>query len=74
MHGILRLVVFCRLARVESEKLLSDQRAADLEVLLDKERADREAITSSFRGELRSSQQVAPPSMPASSQFKPKIG
>lgn len=43
---------------MESEKLLADQRVKDLEVLLSKEKEDKESLTSSYRNELRSAQEV----------------
>lgn len=48
-----------RLARVESEQLLAEQRARDLEILLEKERTDKEAISASYRHELRTTQDVS---------------
>ena len=60
-HVIIRCL-YCyhifRLSRVESELVLSEQKGKDLEILLEKERSDKEALSSSYRSELRAAGEV----------------
>ncbi|XP_067929473.1 leucine-rich repeat-containing protein 45-like [Watersipora subatra] len=49
--------VTSKLARTESELLLVEQKAKDFEILLEKERLDKETLGSSYRAELSSAQQ-----------------
>ena len=51
-------VIIFRLSRVESELVLSEQKGKDLEILLEKERSDKEALSSSYRSELRAAGEV----------------
>lgn len=57
-HETYHYYILHRLSRVESELVLSEQKGKDLEILLEKERADREALSSSYRSELRTAQEV----------------
>jgi len=51
-------VLIVRLTRVESEMVLAEQKAKDFEILLGKERADKEAISASYRAKLQEAKQV----------------
>ena len=51
-------VIIFRLSRVESELVLSEQKGKDLEILLEKERSDKEALSSGYRSELRAAGEV----------------
>ena len=52
-------VIIFRLSRVESELVLSEQKGKDLEILLEKERSDKEALSSGYRSELRAAGEVS---------------
>lgn len=56
---LLNFTIICRLSRVESELVLTEQKSKDFEILLEKERSDKEALSSSYRSELRSAQEVS---------------
>lgn len=47
-----------KLTRVESEMVLAEQKAKDFEILLGKERADKEAISASYRAKLQEAKQL----------------
>lgn len=51
-------MLIVRLTRVESEMVLAEQKAKDFEILLGKERADKEAISASYRAKLQEAKQV----------------
>lgn len=56
---LLNFTIIFRLSRVESELVLTEQKSKDFEILLEKERSDKEALSSSYRSELRSAQEVS---------------